>query len=172
MGVLNKDIWHKEVRNLRQRNTVQPRRWGMMVTVTDDDGVANNTTWVLVRGQADANKNNNSNWATIVDWLNSLGVGVVPSPRTAYFDGDGAETEFTIEDPSTIQIQSVFVGGQRYREDVDYTKDNETKTVTFLGDAVPEGVGIDVEYFSYTSLTADTTEITADNAEITVDSSI
>lgn len=73
-------------------------------------------------------------------------------PATAYFDGDGATLVFTINDDADISIHSVFVGGQRYKEGTDYSKDNVAKTVTFLGAAVPVGVGIDVEYFSDVSV--------------------
>lgn len=73
-------------------------------------------------------------------------------PATAYFDGDGVTQEFIIDDDNDISIHSVFVGGQRFKEGVDYSKDNETKTITILGDPVPVGVGIDVEYFSDVSV--------------------
>lgn len=172
MGVLNKDIWHLEVRNIRLRDAVQPRRWGMLVTVFKDDAPSNNTTWVLVQGLSSQNRNDNGNWQTIKDWMLSLGVGMGPVPKTAYFDGDDTETEFTIDEPGVIQINGVFVGGQRYREGVDYTKDNQTKKVTFTA-PVPSGIGIDVEYFSYNNNpTADSTEITADSTEITADATL
>lgn len=69
------------------------------------------------------------------------------TPQTAYFAGDGATLVFTIVATHKIAIHSVFVGGQRYREGVDFTKDDTLKQITFLGAAVPLNVDIDVEYF-------------------------
>lgn len=155
MGVLNKDIWHKEVRSIRLRNAVQPRRWGMFVTVTHDDTPANNTTWVLVQGLASENRNDNDNWQKFREWVQSLGATLLPG--TAIFDGDGSSTEFILDDANELIIQSVYVGGQRYREGVDYTKNDFTKTVTISGEPVPAGVGIDVEYWYYKGVPVNTT---------------
>lgn len=83
----------------------------------------------------------------------TAGGGGSTVPKTAYFDGDGATLVFNVDDGNDISIQSVFVGGQRYKEGTDYTKDNDAKTVTLLGAAPPVGVGIDVEYFSDVSIT-------------------
>lgn len=107
MGVLNKDIWHKEAKNLTQRNNVQPRRWGMMVTVTEDATAGNNTTWVLVRSLVDTNKNNNSNWQKIVDWLSG---GLSSNIVREYFNGDDVTTAFDISQAGTVF--QVEVGGQ------------------------------------------------------------
>ena|SRR5688572_5709467 len=54
------------------RNTVQPRRWGMMVEVTDDGTPANNTTWILVKGLSNTNINDNTNWQALTDFIISV----------------------------------------------------------------------------------------------------
>lgn len=87
----------------------------------------------------------------LVGQISSSVGGGRTTPETAYFNGDGATLVFTIDTPKKIAIQSVFVGGQRYKEGVDYTKDDVLKKVTFLGAAVPLNVGIDVEYFKNAS---------------------
>lgn len=63
------------VDDITERNNVQPRRWGMMVNVTDDGTPANNTTWVLVKGLVNTDINDNANWQTLAAYLTSLGIG-------------------------------------------------------------------------------------------------
>jgi hypothetical protein len=60
------------VADLAGRNNVQPRRWGMMVEITDDGTPANNTTWILVKGLANTNINDNTNWQTLSDFIISI----------------------------------------------------------------------------------------------------
>lgn len=88
----------------------------------------------------------------VVGQITSSVGGGRTSPQTAHFAGNGVELVFTIVATSKIAIHSVFVGGQRYREGVDFTKDDTLKQITFLAAAVPLNVGIDVEYFLNASI--------------------
>ncbi len=82
-GGIRVDEWPKEANSVALRNKVQPRRWGMMVTVIIDPTPANNTTWILVYNLVDTNKNNNSNWQTLADYVaGSAGGGFVSSLDT------------------------------------------------------------------------------------------
>ncbi len=74
-GGIRVDEWPKEANSVALRNKVQPRRWGMMVTVITDPTPANNTTWILVYNLVDTNKNNNSNWQTLADYIAASGGG-------------------------------------------------------------------------------------------------
>jgi hypothetical protein len=129
MGVLNKDIWHREVLNVTLRNNVQPRRWGMFVTVTDDSTSSNNTTWVLVKGLSDNDRNNNSNWQTIADWLTSLGVGATSALSNQAYSANGVLTQFVVS-TSGATIYLVEVGGQIMRPTTDYSVSGTTITFT------------------------------------------
>lgn len=73
------------------RNSVQPRRWGMMVQVTDDGTPANNTTWVLVKGLSNTDINDNANWQTLEDYA---GGGATPP--------GGNDTEIQFNDGGTF----------------------------------------------------------------------
>jgi hypothetical protein len=77
------------------------------------------------------------------------GGGSAAEFATEYFDGDDVETVFTISDPADLIITAVYVGGQRIKEGVHYTKDDITKTIT-LTSVIASGIGIDVEYIKGT----------------------
>lgn len=57
-------IPHVEVATLALRDAypVGLRKWGMLITVTDDPTPANNITWELRKGFTDSDKSNNSNF--------------------------------------------------------------------------------------------------------------
>jgi len=77
------------VDNITVRNSVQPRRWGMMVQVTDDGTGSNNTTWVLVKGLSNTDINDNANWQTIANYAG----GSTPpggTPNQLQFNNAGA----------------------------------------------------------------------------------
>lgn len=60
-----KDIWHKDVQTLTDLYNVNPRRWGMRVTVTNagtDSG-----DYVLTYNRSDTDKRNNANWLKVSD---------------------------------------------------------------------------------------------------------
>ena len=67
--------------------------------------------------------------------------------RKQYFTADGVATTFTLTDSDPVLIQFVIYGGAVQREGVDYTKNNGTKTVTWIGTAPPVGT-VDVFYFT------------------------
>lgn len=62
------------VLNITDRNSLQPRRWGMQIQVTDDTTPSNNTTWILIKGLANSDINDNSNWQTIASYLATAGL--------------------------------------------------------------------------------------------------
>jgi hypothetical protein len=160
MGVLIKDVWHKEVLTVALRNAVQPRRWGMTFTVTNDATSANNTTWVLVRGLSDTNKNNNSNWQTLADY-----VGGGSALNREYFSGDGSDTTFVVsQTPESVLL--VEVGGQILEPTTDYTLSGSTFT---LATAPATGQRIGIYYFTAVSSSTDFLEsASADTSGATI----
>jgi hypothetical protein len=69
----------------------------------------------------------------------------------AHFDPNGVdELVFQMPD-SSLTILAVYIGGIRGREGVQYEKNDEARTVTYLGAAADlADVGIDVDYFRTT----------------------
>lgn len=63
------------VDSITDRDNVQPRRWGMIVTITDDATPANNTQWILVKSLVNTDINDNSNWQTLAAYLTAIGIG-------------------------------------------------------------------------------------------------
>jgi len=66
-----KDTTHVEVATVALRNLYPAgkRKWGMLITVTDDPISANNTTYMLVNGLVNNSKNDNSNWQRFSSFL-------------------------------------------------------------------------------------------------------
>lgn len=144
MGLLQKDIWHREVLTITKRNAVRPRRWGMRVTVTDDSTSANNTTWVLVKGLSDTNRYNNSNWQTEANYI---GAGGSSSFSNEAFAANGVLTQFVVS-TSGATIYMVEVGGQVMRPTTDYSV--VAQTITF-GTAPANGTTVVAYFFSAAS---------------------
>jgi hypothetical protein len=71
-GALQHDRWHVSVRTIAQRNAVNPRRWGMRVTVYEDPTPANNTDYFLVYNLASTRLSDNNNWQAIAAYINGL----------------------------------------------------------------------------------------------------
>jgi hypothetical protein len=68
-GALQHDRWHIAVRTIAQRNAVNPRRWGMRVTVYDDPTPANNTDYYLVYNLASTRLSDNNNWQALAAYI-------------------------------------------------------------------------------------------------------
>lgn len=66
-GQLIQDNWHRDVRTLALLNTVNPRRWGMRVTVYADPVPANNGDYVLEFNRSSTNLQDNGNWLKVAD---------------------------------------------------------------------------------------------------------
>lgn len=74
--------------------------------------------------------------------------GGIAEPKTEYFEGDGVTLVFDLTEAKPVAIHSVYVGGIRWREGVDYTKDDDLKRVTFEPGAAPlAGQTIDITFF-------------------------
>ena len=72
------------VDSITARDNVQPRRWGMQVEVTDDPTSENNTTWILKKGLANTDINDNDNWQKLVNiaGTNSLVIERLLAPHS------------------------------------------------------------------------------------------
>lgn len=81
------------------------------------------------------------------------GAAAASNFATANFSGDGVLTDFVIV-ADEVKIASVFVNGVRMKEGVHYTKNNATKTVTFVN-PVPDQAEIEVDYFTDLSVGAE-----------------
>lgn len=81
-GVQNHEaFFFLTVTNLTARNNIQPRRWGMLVQVTEDGTPANNTAYILRRGLASTDINDNNNWQTLSAFIG----GVINFAAPNYF---------------------------------------------------------------------------------------
>lgn len=98
------------VENLTARNTVQPRRWGMMVSVTDDGTASNNTTWVLVKGLSNTNINDNTNWQNIEDYVNAGTTPPAGSANSIQYNNAGAFGGFGEWDGSNLVVPGTLIG--------------------------------------------------------------
>ena len=79
-GVNSSFFFFLTVRTIEERNNLQPRRWGMIVTVTSDPTTGNNKDYYLKYSATNADINDNDNW-------------VEAAQPPDVFDGDG--TAFT-----------------------------------------------------------------------------
>lgn len=69
-GVQNHEaFFFLTVTDLTARNNIQPRRWGMIIQVTEDGTPANNVAWILVRGLSNTDINDNDNWQELSDYI-------------------------------------------------------------------------------------------------------
>lgn len=98
------------VTNITQRNSVQPRRWGMMVDVTDDGTPANNTTWVLVKGLSNTNINDNTNWQTLADYAGGSATPPGGNDTEIQFNDGGAFGGFGEWDGSNMIVPGTVIG--------------------------------------------------------------
>lgn len=107
------DEWHKEALDVTVRNSVQPRRWGMRVTVYNDPTPANNGDYVLSYGEANTNRQDNANWLKVADigatW--GGGGGGSTTAKNQAFNFTGVESAFTVNNGTLNQINFVEVNG-------------------------------------------------------------
>src|ERR1051325_4098641 len=112
------DEWHKEASSAVQRNAVQPRRWGMRVTVYTG---ADAGEYVLTYAEASTNKNDNANWVKVADIGQAWGGGgAATAPKSQAFAFTGVETVFTINNGTLDKLNFVEVNGVIQRLGTDY----------------------------------------------------
>lgn len=83
-GQLIQDNWHRDVQTIVMLNAVNPRRWGMRVTVYDDPVPANNGDYVLEYNRSSTNLQDNANWLKVADIDTTWGGG---SPGVDHWRG-------------------------------------------------------------------------------------
>lgn len=140
---------HVYVNSIAERNAYPAalRDWGMVITVINYPAAGEQTDYELTYS-AGASLSDNTKWIA----GGGGGGGNTSTPGAEYFTGDGATTDFALAAPNAVLISGVFVNGERMKEGTHYTKNNATKTVSFVT-AVDNGVDIDIEYFTDLSVT-------------------
>lgn len=140
---------HVHVNSIAERNAYPPalRDWGMIITVINYPGAGDQTDYQL-RYSAGASLSDNTKFVVYTGG----GGGSSSIPVTESFVGDGVTTDFVLSSATSVLISGVYANGQRLTEGIHYTKDNAAKTVSTT-DAVPAGIGLDIEYFSDLSVT-------------------